>query len=90
MKRAQIDYQVKQVRERLAEGLVDKGILQTEKRNLLSDMSITDLRNKYAAVTRVVAFLTTGTSAVPPAALQAPGIFQAQIRGARDSVCTER
>ncbi|CAB4446522.1 unnamed protein product [Rhizophagus irregularis] len=34
-----IGYQLKQVRERLAKGLVDKGILRTEKRNfLLFDM----------------------------------------------------
>lgn len=35
-----IGYQLKQVRERLAKGLVDKGILRTEKRNfLLFDMA---------------------------------------------------
>ena len=34
-----IGYQLKQVRERLAKGLVDKGVLRTEKRNfLLFDM----------------------------------------------------
>ncbi|GMF67555.1 unnamed protein product [Aspergillus oryzae] len=36
----EIGYQLKQVRERLAKGLVDKGILRTEKRNfLLFDMA---------------------------------------------------
>ena len=35
-----IGFQLKQVRERLAKGLVDKGILRTEKRNfLLFDMA---------------------------------------------------
>ena len=35
-----IGYQLKQVRERLAKGLVDKGILRTEKKNfLLFDMA---------------------------------------------------
>ena len=35
-----IGYQLKQVRERLAKGLVDKGVLRTEKRNfLLFDMA---------------------------------------------------
>ena len=35
-----IGYQLKQVRERLQKGLVDKGILRTEKRNfLLFDMA---------------------------------------------------
>ena len=35
-----IGYQLKQVRERLCKGLVDKGILRTEKKNfLLFDMA---------------------------------------------------
>lgn len=35
-----IGFQLKQVRERLAKGLVDKGVLRTEKRNfLLFDMA---------------------------------------------------
>ena len=35
-----ISYQLKQVREQLAKGLVDKGVLHTEKRNfLLFDMA---------------------------------------------------
>ncbi|RKP26403.1 Golgi phospho protein 3, partial [Syncephalis pseudoplumigaleata] len=37
---SKIGYQLKQVRERLAKGLVDKGVLRTEKRNfLLFDMA---------------------------------------------------
>ena len=35
-----IGFQLKQVRERLAKGLVDKGVLRTDKRNfLLFDMA---------------------------------------------------
>ena len=30
-----ISYQLKQVRERIAKGLVDKGVLRTEKKNFL-------------------------------------------------------
>jgi Golgi phosphoprotein 3 len=82
-----IGYQLKQVRERLAKGLVDKGVLRTEKRNfLLFDMAthpVADLRVKDAVVSRVVALLTAGTSAVPPAAFEAPGT---QMRALR-SVC---
>jgi Golgi phosphoprotein 3 len=79
-----IGYQLKQVRERLAKGLVDKGVLRTEKRNfLLFDMAthpVADLRVKDAVVSRVVALLTAGTSAVPPAALQAPGTQMRALR----------
>jgi Golgi phosphoprotein 3 len=82
-----IGYQLKQVRERLAKGLVDKGVLRTEKRNfLLFDMAthpVADLRIKDAVVTRVVALLTAGTSAVPPAAFEAP---DTQMRALR-AVC---
>ncbi|KAI9462752.1 Golgi phosphoprotein 3-domain-containing protein [Russula earlei] len=82
-----IGYQLKQVRERLAKGLVDKGVLRTEKRNfLLFDMAthpVADLRVKDAVVSRIVALLTAGTSAVPPAAFEAPGT---QMRALR-SVC---
>jgi Golgi phosphoprotein 3 len=79
-----IGYQLKQVRERLAKGLVDKGVLRTEKRNfLLFDMAthpVADLRIKDAVVARVVALLTAGTSAVPPAALDAPGTQMRALR----------
>lgn len=79
-----IGYQLKQVRERLAKGLVDKGVLRTEKRNfLLFDMAthpVADLRVKDAVVSRVIALLTAGTSAVPPAALQAPGTQMRALR----------
>ncbi|EEB95970.1 hypothetical protein MPER_04977, partial [Moniliophthora perniciosa FA553] len=68
-----IGFQLKQVRERLAKGLVDKGILRTEKRNfLLFDMAthpLADLRVKESIITRCVSLLTATTSAVPPSAL---------------------
>ena len=79
-----IGYQLKQVRERLAKGLVDKGILRTEKRNfLLFDMAthpVADVRAKEAVVARVTTLLTATTSAVPPAALDREGT---QARHAR-------
>ncbi|KAL1741062.1 Golgi phosphoprotein 3-domain-containing protein [Schizophyllum fasciatum] len=82
-----IGFQLKQVRERLAKGLVDKGVLRTEKRNfLLFDMAthpVSDVRTKESIVTRVVALLTATTSAVPPAALDKEGV---QCRALR-AVC---
>lgn len=82
-----IGFQLKQVRERLAKGLVDKGVLRTEKRNfLLFDMAthpVADMRTKESIVTRVVSLLTSTTSAVPPAALGKEGT---QARAMR-SVC---
>jgi len=72
-----IGYQLKQVRERLAKGLVDKGVLRTEKRNfLLFDMAthpVADVRTKESIITRVVSLLTATTSAVPPSALDKEG-----------------
>ncbi|ORX35920.1 Golgi phospho protein 3-domain-containing protein [Kockovaella imperatae] len=68
-----IGYQLKQVRERLAKGLVDKGILRTEKRNfLLFDMAthpVVDMHAKEDVMKRVLALLTARTAAVPPQAL---------------------
>ena len=68
-----IGYQLKQVRERLAKGLVDKGVLRTEKRNfLLFDMAthpIADMHAKEDVMRRVLALLTARTAAVPPQAL---------------------
>lgn len=82
-----IGFQLKQVRERLAKGLVDKGVLRTEKRNfLLFDMAthpVADVRTKETIVARVVALLTATTSAVPANALQKEGT---QARYAR-AVC---
>ena len=72
-----IGFQLKQVRERLAKGLVDKGVLRTEKRNfLLFDMAthpVADVRTKEHVIARVTTLLTATTSAVPPAALDKEG-----------------
>ncbi|CAL1708380.1 unnamed protein product [Somion occarium] len=82
-----IGFQLKQVRERLAKGLVDKGVLRTEKRNfLLFDMAthpIADMRTKETIISRLVTLLTFTTTAVPPAALGKDGT---QARATR-SVC---
>lgn len=65
-----IGYQLKQVRERLAKGLVDKGILRTEKRNfLLFDMAthpVADGGAKDELRRRVRAVLTNRTVVLPP------------------------
>lgn len=64
-----IGYQLKQVRERLAKGLVDKGVLRTEKRNfLLFDMAthpISDSTFKEDVLRRTLSILTSRTVAVP-------------------------
>ncbi|SNX84951.1 probable VPS74 - protein involved in protein-vacuolar targeting [Melanopsichium pennsylvanicum] len=63
-----IGYQLKQVRERLAKGLVDKGILRTEKRNfLLFDMAthpLNDTSCKDAVLRRVLTLLTSNSPTV--------------------------
>lgn len=68
-----IGYQLKQVRERIAKGLVDKGVLRTEKRNFfLFDMAthpVADGRIKEDINNRVIALLSTRSSAVPSNAL---------------------
>ncbi|KDQ18761.1 hypothetical protein BOTBODRAFT_103432 [Botryobasidium botryosum FD-172 SS1] len=68
-----IGFQLKQVRERLAKGLVDKGVLRTEKRNfLLFDMAthpVADVALKADLSLRVVSLLTSRTAAIPPNAL---------------------
>lgn len=54
-------YQLKQVRERLAKGLVDKGVLRTEKKNfLIFDMAthpVSDKTIKEEIIARVVSCL---------------------------------
>ena len=64
-----IGYQLKQVRERLAKGLVDKGVLRTEKRNfLLFDMAthpVSDPTFKEDVLKRTLGLLTSRTAAVP-------------------------
>lgn len=68
-----IGYQLKQVRERLAKGLVDKGILRTEKRNfLLFDMAthpVADSSVKEEIVRRVCELLTR-----PPSTMSTQGL----------------
>jgi golgi phosphoprotein 3 len=82
-----IGFQLKQVRERLAKGLVDKGVLRTEKRNfLLFDMAthpVADGKVKASLITRLLSILTATTSSVPPAALLPEGTQCRVIR----SVC---
>ncbi|KAK7204316.1 Golgi phosphoprotein 3-domain-containing protein [Myxozyma melibiosi] len=68
-----IGYQLKQVRERLAKGLVDKGILRTEKRNfLLFDMAthpVSDTGAKDEIRRRTINVLTARTVVLPATAL---------------------
>lgn len=68
-----IGYQLKQVRERIAKGLVDKGVLRTEKRNFfLFDMAthpVADGRVKEEINARVISLLSSRSSAIPPGAL---------------------
>nr|ODN88716.1 golgi phosphoprotein 3 [Cryptococcus depauperatus CBS 7841] len=79
-----IGYQLKQVRERLAKGLVDKGVLRTEKRNfLLFDMAthpIADLSAKDDVLRRVLALLTAKTAAIPPQALHKENVKYRHMR----------
>jgi Golgi phosphoprotein 3 len=79
-----IGYQLKQVRERLAKGLVDKGVLRTEKRNfLLFDMAthpIADLNAKEDVLRRTLALLTAKTTALPPAALHKENVQYRTMR----------
>jgi len=68
-----IGFQLKQVRERIAKGLVDKGVLRTEKRNFfLFDMAthpVSDGRAKEEVNTRVISLLSSRTSAIPASSL---------------------
>ncbi|KAJ2160814.1 hypothetical protein GGF46_001944 [Coemansia sp. RSA 552] len=67
---AKAGYQLKQVRERLAKGLVDKGILRTEKRNFLFfDMAthpVQDPRAKDEVILRVLDTLNLPRAAATP------------------------
>lgn len=60
-----INYQLKQVRERLAKGLVDKGILRTERKNFfLFDMAthpVADKMSKEHIKNRILALLVART-----------------------------
>ncbi|KAJ7239317.1 Golgi phosphoprotein 3-domain-containing protein [Mycena rebaudengoi] len=86
-----IGFQLKQVRERLAKGLVDKGVLRTEKRNfLLFDMAthpVADPAYKAALIARLTALLTASTSAIPPAALHKDESTQCRVTRAVCLAC---
>lgn len=64
-----ISYQLKQVRERLAKGLVDKGILRTEQRNFFffdkATHPIADTSAKEEIKKRTVTFLSARTIVLP-------------------------
>jgi len=85
-----ISFQLKQVRERLLKGLVDKGVLRTEKRNfLLFDMAthpVADVRTKDGIVERVVSLLTATTTTIPDRALDKEGT-QCRVMRAVCLVC---
>jgi golgi phosphoprotein 3 len=85
-----ISFQLKQVRERLLKGLVDKGVLRTEKRNfLLFDMAthpVADVRTKDGIVERAVSLLTTTTTSIPEKALEKEGT-QCRVMRAVCLVC---
>ncbi|GAA6054049.1 hypothetical protein JCM3770_001339 [Rhodotorula araucariae] len=79
-----IGYQLKQVRERLAKGLVDKGVLRTEKRNfLLFDMAthpVSDPAFKDDVLRRTLSLLTSRTAAVPTSHLYGDAVRYRTIR----------
>ncbi|RKP07439.1 Golgi phospho protein 3-domain-containing protein [Thamnocephalis sphaerospora] len=64
-----ISYQLKQVRERLAKGLVDKGVLRTEKRNfLLFDMATHPVQDTAARRAVVQKCIDLVLARAPPVA----------------------
>ncbi|GAA5906410.1 hypothetical protein JCM8208_004651 [Rhodotorula glutinis] len=79
-----IGYQLKQVRERLAKGLVDKGVLRTEKRNfLLFDMAthpVSDPAFKDDVLRRTLGLLTARTAAVPTSHLYGDAVRYRTVR----------
>ncbi|GAA6026597.1 hypothetical protein JCM8202_000097, partial [Rhodotorula sphaerocarpa] len=79
-----IGYQLKQVRERLAKGLVDKGVLRTEKRNfLLFDMAthpVSDPTFKDDVLRRTLSLLTSRTAAVPTTNLYGESVRYRTVR----------
>lgn len=79
-----IGYQLKQVRERLAKGLVDKGVLRTEKRNfLLFDMAthpVSDASFKEDVLRRTLSLLSARTAAVPTTDLYSEDVRYRTIR----------
>lgn len=79
-----IGFQLKQVRERLAKGLVDKGVLRTEKRNfLIFDMAthpVTDSAVKEEVVKRACTALITRSGSSPSLAERESPIAFQQLR----------
>lgn len=75
---SKISYQLKQVRERLSKGLVDKGILRTEKRNFfLFDMPthpVADTGAKEDIKKRVLSLLTARTVVINPSPYLPEGV----------------
>ncbi|KAK4049841.1 hypothetical protein OIV83_003897 [Microbotryomycetes sp. JL201] len=86
-----IGYQLKQVRERLAKGLVDKGVLRTEKRNfLLFDMAthpVSDPTFKEDVLRRTLSILTTRTAAVPTSNLYGENVRYRTVRAVAMVCC---
>ena len=78
-----IGYQLKQVRERLAKGLVDKGVLRTEKKNfLLFDMAthpIVDVESKRSVIERVLTLATPNTVAIDLEKLYKQSFIKARV-----------
>ena len=80
-----VGFQLKQVRERLAKGLVDKGVLRTEKRNFfIFDMAthpVTDSAVKEEVVKRACTTLISRSSGSSPSLTEreSPIAFQ-QLR----------
>ncbi|KAF9331557.1 hypothetical protein BG006_005582 [Podila minutissima] len=79
-----IGFQLKQVRERLAKGLVDKGVLRTEKRNfLIFDMAthpVTDSAVKEEVVKRACTTLIARSGSSPSLAERESPIAFQQLR----------
>ncbi|KAG0262551.1 Vacuolar protein sorting-associated protein 74 [Mortierella polycephala] len=79
-----IGFQLKQVRERLAKGLVDKGVLRTEKRNfLIFDMAthpVTDSAVKEEVVKRACTTLISRNGSSPSLAERESPIAFQQLR----------
>ncbi|KAF8971004.1 hypothetical protein BGZ46_010358 [Entomortierella lignicola] len=80
-----IGFQLKQVRERLAKGLVDKGVLRTEKRNfLIFDMAthpVTDSAVKEEVIKRAcTALISRSTGSSPTLSEQNSPVAYQQLR----------
>jgi len=89
-----ISYQLKQVRERIQKGLVDKGLLSTSKTNfLLFDMAThpttpLGISNKNEIVNRINSLLFSKSTAIPPSALHEEGTQCRVLRSVALSVAS--